>query len=63
LLVRKGGALEVEIKPVWRDLPEEKRFALMQRIALAATRTVNAAHSVSFEDIAAEAGLRPRTDH
>jgi len=52
LLVREGDSLQLVIKPIWRDLPDEHRFALFQRIALAATRAVNAAHGVSYEDIA-----------
>jgi len=52
LLIREGESLQLVVKPIWRDLADEHRFALFQRIALAATRSVNAAHSVTYEEIA-----------
>jgi hypothetical protein len=52
LLLREGDTLHLAIKPIWREVGDEHRFALFQRIALAATRAVNSAHGVSYEAIA-----------
>ena len=42
LLVQRGDSLEVVSKPVWQDSPEGSRLAILQRIALAATRQISA---------------------
>jgi len=41
LLVRRGDALELVRRPVWTDPAPETRLALLESIALAATRAVN----------------------
>ena len=56
LLIREGSVLQLAIKPIWRDVPDEHRFALFQRVALAATRTVNATHAVTYDEIASARG-------
>jgi hypothetical protein len=63
LLIRDGGSLQTAIRPIWRDVGETHRFALFQRIAVAATRAVNAAHAVTYEDIAAAGGDGRRLTH
>jgi hypothetical protein len=61
LLVRENDSLQLIIKPVWRDLCEEQQFVLLQRVALAATRAVNAAYSVTYEHVASAAGAEVRS--
>jgi hypothetical protein len=41
LLVRRGEELELARKPVWSEAKTEARAALLENIALAATRSVN----------------------
>ena len=41
LLVRRGEGLELLEKPVWHDLQDHERLALLHRIAAAGTRTLN----------------------
>jgi hypothetical protein len=41
LLVRRGGELELVRRPVWTEPPAGTREALLEAIALAATRAVN----------------------
>lgn len=48
LLVRRGDALELVRKPVWTEPAEGRSLAVLENIALAATRTVNRALGVSF---------------
>lgn len=46
LLVRRGAALELARRPVWTEPTAEKYTALLENIALAATRIVNRAAGV-----------------
>ena len=46
LLVRRGGELELARKPVWTEASEVSRLALLESIALAATRTVRRSGAV-----------------
>ena len=61
LLVRRDGRGESSVagggenlalvrKPLWQDIPEFSRLALLQRIALAGTRMLNARLGITFED-------------
>jgi hypothetical protein len=44
LLERAGDALTLKVKPHWHEVAEDERLAFLQRIALAATRSVNREH-------------------
>lgn len=41
LLVRCSDALMLEKRPSWQDVAEPTRLALLQRVAMAATRKMN----------------------
>jgi hypothetical protein len=47
LLLRSGNALEPVIRPVFQEVDESQRLALLHRIALAGTRAANAAHGLA----------------
>jgi hypothetical protein len=49
LLERAGDELVLRSKPHWHDVPEEDRLAFFQRIALAATRSVNREHGAVLD--------------
>jgi len=49
LLEREGEALILKAKPQWHEVPEEDRLAFFQRIAMAATRSVNRENGITFE--------------
>ena len=50
LLVRRGNSLTLECKPDWQEIDAATRLRLLQRIALAGTRMLNAQRGISFED-------------
>lgn len=50
LLVRRDDSLVLECKPVWQEVDATTRIRLLQRIALAGTRMLNAQHGITFED-------------
>ena len=52
LLLLKGDHLCLEQKPAWHEVSAQRRLALLQRIAAAATREVNKAAGVTWEMIA-----------
>ncbi len=47
LLERLGEELVLKIKPHWHDVAEEHRLAFFQRIAIAATRSVNRENGIA----------------
>ena len=51
LLVRRSGALELRQKPVWQDVEEPCRLAVLHKIAAAGTRALNRTQGIEFEDI------------
>jgi hypothetical protein len=63
LLLREGKSLLLAIKPIWKEVPEEQQLALFQRVAMAATRAVNAAHGVSYDDVAAAGAQKSLPRH
>jgi len=48
LLERKDDALVLKTKPLWHQVPDEDRLAFLQRIAIAATRSVNREQGAIF---------------
>jgi len=50
LLVRRGGALELARRPAWTESAAEARLALLEHIALAATRAVNHTAGVTLSE-------------
>ena len=53
LLVRRGDRLELREKPVWQDLEDHERLALLHKIAASGTRSLNREAGISFEEILA----------
>lgn len=51
LLARRGGGLELRQKPVWQDVEDACRLAVLHKIAAAGTRALNRANGIEFEDI------------
>jgi hypothetical protein len=51
LLVRDGGTLRLEAKPVVHEVGEPERLSLLHRISMAATRAVNREHGVTFDEV------------
>jgi hypothetical protein len=51
LLVRRADRLELREKPVWQDLDDHERLALLHKIALCGTRALNREAGISFEQI------------
>jgi len=49
LLEREGESLVLRSKPHWHEVVEEDRLAFFQRIAMAATRSVNRENGFTFE--------------
>jgi hypothetical protein len=49
LLEREGEALVLKTKPEWHDVAEEHRLAFLERIAMAATRSVNRENAIALE--------------
>lgn len=56
LLERAGNELMLKAKPHWHDVADDDRLAFFQRIALAATRSVNREHGV----VLLPEGIAPR---
>ena len=48
MLERAGDDLALKVKPQWHEVPDDARLAFFQRIAMAATRSVNREHGVAF---------------
>jgi len=48
-LVESGRALELVRKPAWHDVAREHNLLLLQRIAIAGTRTVNRQIGITFD--------------
>jgi hypothetical protein len=51
LLVRRADRLELREKPVWQDLEDHERLALLHKIASCGTRALNRESGISFEQI------------
>jgi hypothetical protein len=51
LLVHQADAVVLERKPVWQEVAEQDRLLLLQRIAIAGTRTINRQLGIHFEEI------------
>ena len=51
LLVRRADRLELREKPVWQDLEDHERLALLHKIAASGTRGLNREAGISFEQI------------
>ena len=51
LLVRRADRLELREKPVWQDLEDHERLALLHKIASSGTRALNREAGISFEEI------------
>jgi hypothetical protein len=49
LLEREGESLVLKSKPQWHEVAEEERLNFFQRIAMAATRSVNRENEITFE--------------
>ncbi|MEA3210880.1 MAG: hypothetical protein QOE70_3937 [Chthoniobacter sp.] len=46
LLIHTGDQLQLGVKPLWHDVPEPQRLALLQRTAIAATTAANQLHGI-----------------
>lgn len=57
LLVRRADRLELRSKPVWQDLEDHERLALLHKIAASGTRSLNREAGISFEEILASRRL------
>ena len=51
LLVRRADRLELREKPVWQDLEDHERLALLHKIAAHGTRSLNREAGITFEQI------------
>ncbi len=51
LLVRRADRLELREKPVWQDLEDHERLALLHKIAASGTRGLNREAGITFEQI------------
>ncbi len=51
LLVRRADRLELREKPVWQNLEDHERLALLHKIAACGTRSLNREAGISFEQI------------
>jgi hypothetical protein len=49
--VRAGERLELREKPVWQELEDFERLALLHKIAACGTRGLNRAAGITFEQI------------
>jgi hypothetical protein len=54
VLAETNGTLGVLRKPIWQGSPSQQRLQLLQRIAAAGTRLLNAQSGISFDDVLAE---------
>ncbi len=62
LLVHRDGALELQHRPIWHQIPESDRLWLLHRVALAGTRRLNREVGVSMEEIEKARGLTRSRD-
>ena len=51
LLVRRADRLELREKPVWQNLDDHERLALLHKIAASGTRALNREAGITFEQI------------
>ncbi len=51
LLVRRADRLELREKPIWQDLEDHERLALLHKIAASGTRGLNREAGITFEQI------------
>lgn len=51
LLVRRADRLELREKPIFQELEDHERLALLHKIALCGTRALNRESGISFEQI------------